>query len=507
MTGWSSAWLRVWPFAIELTNEEHAPEWPGDLGAVVHGADGEGWDTRSTPVDSLLAVFLQACLTAFSGSAGHFAPGSDLLRARDMLQECEGHALLVAQLRLVERLPVLLRMDASWAKESLVMPLRSPGAEGVALWRALVSHGTLPKSVLDLLGTEIAKQAANPSMGVDSRERLLDSLIDDSLEASRHQRCPSVTDAELQQALRAVDNPVRSHAAETVVRFLRPVDHARGGSPETAFESAIVPFMENVWPRDHPLVTADVSRAFARMPAKSGESFAQAVDLVHHYLTGFDCHWMGDFDLDVDAWGDAPGIRADRLRGEGSGSVAPAGRDGRNGIIRGGAVRPVRGVGVDSRPHPGNHGRAQVPTSRGACPRPAPPGPLTDLRQSCSKWRRVARCCSSVHQRPPRTRVHRADVQQGLRGCLDHRRSTLPIPRRVETGDQQCLHSSRLGGFVAPQLKTASPSRGEEQTVVDLAVRRLTTDVAVPRLDRSVLPQSPPLCEIRRLPDVDQAFF
>ena len=55
------------------------------------------------------------------------------------------------------------------------------------------------------------------------------------------------------------------------------------------FLSAVKPFLQQVWPQERSLATSGVSSHFSRLPAVSGEAFAEAVDEVSRFLVPFDC--------------------------------------------------------------------------------------------------------------------------------------------------------------------------------------------------------------------------
>jgi hypothetical protein len=63
------------------------------------------------------------------------------------------------------------------------------------------------------------------------------------------------------------------------------------------FRTAAAPFLRNVWPQERSLTTPGVSKAFADLPATSGEAFPEAVEAVARFLVPFDCWSMLDYGL------------------------------------------------------------------------------------------------------------------------------------------------------------------------------------------------------------------
>lgn len=290
---WSRPWLRVWPFAVESTNSHYGPEDVGRLSVLVQGSEDEDLDTYNTPVADLIGVFLQAC-SGIGEATIPFKRGTHLRRARDAIESCEGQSLLIARHRLIEWLPYYLQADEPWAMEHLVVPLRAEGPGQLALWRA-ASRRPLRTGTLKEIGRDVAAQATNPELGSRTRSGLVFSLVAESLNALRAGRVPAVAGAKVQQVLRSVDDEVRAHAAETVVRFVVEAGLDAEGSAAEAFESAAGPFLERVWPQDQNLVTPGVSRALVELPLRAAEAFAQAVAAIRHLLVPLDCYSIMEY--------------------------------------------------------------------------------------------------------------------------------------------------------------------------------------------------------------------
>ena len=293
---WAPAWLRVWPFAVESTNSHYTPEDIGNLSVLVQSSGEDDLDAYNTPVADLMGVFIFALSKATSDRAAKFDPGTELRQVRDAIEEFEGQALLIAQHRLVEWLPYFLNADAEWAASFLIVPLQSGKPESLPLWRA-VSRRRIGIRALEIIGSDVAAQVTNPGLGTATRTNLIFSLVAESLNALYAQRPPAIPDADLQQVLRSADVDVRVRAAETVVEFVRDQGEVSGHSPEGAFDTAASPFLGRIWPQERMLVTPGISRAFAELPARSGEAFARAVQSVNRYLVAFDCYSIMDFGL------------------------------------------------------------------------------------------------------------------------------------------------------------------------------------------------------------------
>ena len=272
LRNWSRSWLRVWPVAVGSTNSHYGPEGLGSLNVLVRGSEDEDLDAYNTPAADLIGTFLQGCART-RDSTRPFRNGSNLRQVRDAIESADGQSLLIARHRLIEWLPYFLQADKRWAMNHLVGPVRSDEPGQVALWRA-VSRRPLSSQVLEIIGRDVATQATNPNLDARTRNGLVLSITAESLKALRSARKPAVPSADVQQMLRLVDDDARAHAAETVVRFVNEVNADPAGSGNEAFVSGAASFLADVWPQDRNLATPGVSRAFAELPLRAGDSFA-----------------------------------------------------------------------------------------------------------------------------------------------------------------------------------------------------------------------------------------
>ena len=293
LRNWSRTWLQVWPVAVDSTNSHYSPEDVGNLSVLVRGSDDEDLDAYNTPAADLIGAFLRACGSATNASRP-FRSGTNLRRARDAIQSSEGQSLLIARHRLIEWLPYFLQADKRWAKNHLIAPLRADEPGQAALWRA-VSRRRLTPRVLGVIGDDVAAHATNADLDARTRNGLVFSVVAESLNALREPRAPAIPYTEVQQMLRLVDDDARAHAAETVVRFVVEVSGKPGTSGAQAFMSGAASFLADVWPQDRNLVTPGVSRAFAELPLRAGDSFAEAVTAIRHLLVPFDCYSIMEY--------------------------------------------------------------------------------------------------------------------------------------------------------------------------------------------------------------------
>lgn len=295
--GWEETWLRVWPAAVSATNAYYKDDDEGNLSVVVSGGGPDApmdLDVVNTEAGHLVGVFLQACPTIEGEEQDPFEKNVGLRRVRDELVSTHGQALLIARHRLTAALHYFVQADEAWAKANLVNPLMTDNANTPALWRA-VSSRILRRDVLKVIGHHVADRVTNRELDRNTRSQLLRSLVGESLGALLEQREPSVAHARLHQVLRLVEDEMRSSAAHVVVDFIEQVGDMQSRTAADVFSTAGTRFLEDVWPRDRSLVTPGVAKAFAELPAASGEAFSAAVDAVMSLLVPFDCHTLMDF--------------------------------------------------------------------------------------------------------------------------------------------------------------------------------------------------------------------
>lgn len=340
--GYEIIWHRLWPIAVDTTNAQQSTEEPVDLNTVARASDDSepmDLDTLNTPAGNLAGIFIDACPPYDPGNFP-FKNGSVLLAMRDEMMNAQGRTKVIVRHRLIESLPYFLAVDSEWTKEHLIKPLMLNTLETLALWRAVGRHRQFT-DVLKIIGDEMAERAVKQGLGRETRQSLVFSLVLECLWALQEDRDPAVPYARVQQMIRAVDDEVRAHAANTIQRFIvEAPSNSRGRgpalTPEDVFRSSVVRLLKDVWPRERSLATAGVSRAFADLPSATKGAFAEAVEAIDRFLVPFDCWSMLDYGLygeedgrsklsDIDNEEKAAALLQllDRTIGESDGAVIP----------------------------------------------------------------------------------------------------------------------------------------------------------------------------------------
>jgi len=297
-------WLRLWPIAVEVTNQRPERVEDEDLSVTARAEDDDrepmDLDTLNTPAGKLVGVFLAACPSLPPGAQA-FPAASMERQMRDIVIAAEGRSGLIVKHRMIEALPYFLRADSDWAQEHLIAPLLNDDGAALALWRAVARRTHFTK-VLESIGAAMADRANDRRLGRETRRQLVFSLVIESLHAFREGRQPAVPNQRIQQMLRTLDDEVRASAANAIQVFVRdlssmPPPDQFSITRDGLFRNAAAPFLREVWPQERSLATPGVSGALADLPATSGEAFAEAVDTIARFLVPFECWSMVDYGL------------------------------------------------------------------------------------------------------------------------------------------------------------------------------------------------------------------
>jgi hypothetical protein len=296
-----NVWLKLWPIAVEVTNTEQPGDEELETNITASSSDSPQspkLDPLNTPVGKLVGVFLTACPTLRRGDAP-FSDGSAQRKMRDLVGSSMGPSGLIVKYRLIEAFRYFLKADRDWTKANLVPPLLEDSDDGRRLWGA-VARRRRYSDELQIIGDSMVDRAIDPRLHRETRRSLVFSLVVDCLHALREQAKPAISKDRVTQMIRLLDDEVRASAAETVQRFLRDVSATREGrqgspSPEEVFRSAVDPFLRQVWPQEHSLVTPGVSRALADLPTTARGAFAEAVATIERLLTPFECWSLLDY--------------------------------------------------------------------------------------------------------------------------------------------------------------------------------------------------------------------
>jgi hypothetical protein len=295
-----AVWARLWPFAVAATNARQDEGGENDFIQLGEG-ERQDIDTLNNPAGKMIGVFFEACPN-LRGVPHPFADNSDLRAMRDAIVAAPGRAGLVAKCRLLEKLAYFLKADAQWTCAQVIPAILQDSAHAPILWRALAWR-TQFGDVIGEIGEAMADRAADPRYARETRKALAFSLVVHMLNAYWEERAPRLPAARVQQMLRACDDEVRAHAAESLTNFVASVarteeeDADKRQGAAAVFRKAAAPVLTDVWPQERSLSTPGVARALADLPAASGGAFVDAVRIIERFLVQFDVWSMSAYGL------------------------------------------------------------------------------------------------------------------------------------------------------------------------------------------------------------------
>jgi len=292
-------WLRMWSHAVKFTNSLPTAE-----NTILSGATltepgqrqiPDRINTVYPPAAKLVHVFLHL-LRSSGDDPGTFSNAPLLACMRDRAINAPGYSGLIARSLFTENLPMFLRVDRAWAKRNLIEPLFADNDESILLWHA-VSSSAISSGLLNFVGDAVCKKVLDDRLHESTRENLVDCLVYEALTAFQEQREPSVSFARISQTLRSASDSIRAWAALGTTEFQNYAYKVGRNSQAlgASFQSAIEPFLEQVWPMEQSLATGSVSRHLACLPAVCGDSFTSSVDAIERFLAPFGCRCLLDY--------------------------------------------------------------------------------------------------------------------------------------------------------------------------------------------------------------------
>lgn len=289
---WSVVWHRAWPLAVETTNAMQLP-------------NEEPEHILNTPARGVVDVFLDACLV-FRERYRPFDEPSDLRKMRNEVINAPGRSRLIAKYKMIELLEYFFHADKEWTKEHLISPLLAD-AEALTLWHAVSSSEERLKDVLEFIGHDMINKTTDPLLDRKRHSSLASILVRESLHALWEGREPVVSQGHVQQMIRLLDDEVRTYCAEEITRFVSDLSKASDQepdppSPEYLFQSAVKPFLEEVWPPERSLASPGISDRLSKLPVITRDEFAEAVNTIERLLVPFD-YWPRSM-LDYGLYGD-----------------------------------------------------------------------------------------------------------------------------------------------------------------------------------------------------------
>ncbi len=288
---WAEVWCRIWPIVQENTNSDSELT-ETTIRRYTSNADWLDLDTLNKPEGRLIEVFLAACQFSINHKL-RYLDQTHLLTVRDEIVKTSGKSRSIAIIRLTIGIDFFLKADPVWTKEHLILPLRGDSGETLALWQ-MIGRQLRSSRLLKFVGQEMINRTRDSRLDKQTRRNLAHNVISESLHAFLNDRSAAVDNNRVQQMIRNLDDETRVYCAIQVSRFLVNRSKENDQNPDLpraviVFQTAIVPFIKYIWPKEKSLATPGVSKGLANLPVYAQEAFAEAVEVIDHLLVPFDC--------------------------------------------------------------------------------------------------------------------------------------------------------------------------------------------------------------------------
>jgi hypothetical protein len=185
--------------------------------------------------------------------------------------------------------------DEQWTEQNLLGPLNSASNSDIEIWDAVARNPVLSSDTMSQIGVRMAEVAHSSTLPVGTRARLGERVVYRVLLDRNQQKILSVADSVVQQMLRLGTDQLRATSGRIIEVFVESEDQKT--HREHRFRNVVRPFLESVWPQERTLSSRGLSDAFAKVPAKAGSAFTEAVEVLERYLTPFDCWSLHDYGL------------------------------------------------------------------------------------------------------------------------------------------------------------------------------------------------------------------
>lgn len=279
-------WLRLWPVACDETNAKPDAE--------------EGMPPRRLADEALntsVGHLFSAMRKYFPNLINNPRPFAEepLRSMRAASINSTGRAKRQVLHRYLQDIEYLRNADVEWVDRELLQPLLHSIGPDIEIWDAISRHAVLKYETMKIVGERMADLVgSSATLSNEIRARLAERLVFAVLADRLAERELSVQDMAVQQMLRRSTDAVRARAA-TACHYLLNSAEMGPTDAEERYVRCVKPFFEQVWPRELTLRSRVLSDRLASLPAETGRHFADAVKLLHRYLTPFDCWSLWEY--------------------------------------------------------------------------------------------------------------------------------------------------------------------------------------------------------------------
>lgn len=201
---------------------------------------------------------------------------NDLKKIFTQLCNKETEELRYGRVLLASNLIALFRVDREWTEEYL-LPLFdwSNPIEAKAVWEGFLWSPRLYEPLLLAFKAHFLNTANHYVEHENQRRRYVGFLTNVAVNS---------TDVFSHEELRNVFDDLPQDALESSAVYLFQMLDAAGEQREEYWKNRIVPFWNNVWPKNNELITPRISESLAKLAIVSGSEFPKALNLLRDWF-------------------------------------------------------------------------------------------------------------------------------------------------------------------------------------------------------------------------------
>lgn len=297
-------WKLLWPLAVEKTDDSVSQERVKPCQETFYNM-GNNYDRMPcVSIETLIDIFISICkIDSQKSDSNVFSKGNRTHKMKmcinEVIQSNKPSHLVVRYL--IKELSFLFNIDKDWTEEHLIKPLHKCDNDSRILWSIIAPKVQgYTDELFKMIGQEtILTKINDPQIDSKIRRSLSFGLTIKYLSLTPSpDSTPIISGSDFQQMLRTADDEIRVHVAcslrENILNYLNQNPRENF---ENFFESAVRPFITDVWPQELSLSSRKISNEFAALPGVCGEKFADAVQIIERFLQPCDCNLMINYNL------------------------------------------------------------------------------------------------------------------------------------------------------------------------------------------------------------------
>lgn len=186
----------------------------------------------------------------------------------------------------------ILFVDRAGTLQHLRPKIAAEDAQGAALRAVLLEDARLGRVASKVFRREVmvgvAESTATGQRATHVASKILIPLLQQQLAAVDGKASDwGLTVDDARRLLKKASPSIREGAAHVFKVWVTPTDM----TPEAAWQKAVGPVFDEVWPKERQFKSASHAHDLAAMCVRAGKKFSEAFNMVRHFLTPFETEW------------------------------------------------------------------------------------------------------------------------------------------------------------------------------------------------------------------------